>query len=163
MSNVPTAKICTEKTYTFCGTPLYLAPEIILSRGAWMMLIYGKHSFVCYSLPQFKCWCCVLLCTGHDRGVDYWALGCLTYEMLFGFTPFYVSGIDQKGLFKRSTYWDWNIDILSSFVSNNVSRQHCVYLQLSVANGPFQRNTTKSIVLPLNLSGVCCSVVQQKD
>lgn len=57
---------------------MYLAPEIILSRG-------------------------------HDRGVDYWALGCLVYEMLFGTTPFYVRGIDQKGLFKRIVRGKWNI------------------------------------------------------
>jgi len=72
------SKIVTDKTYTFCGTPLYLAPEIILSRG-------------------------------HDRGVDYWALGCLVYEMLFGTTPFYARGIDQKGLFKRIVRGKWNI------------------------------------------------------
>eukprot|EP00985_Skeletonema_marinoi_P006243 scaffold2709_cov215-Skeletonema_marinoi.AAC.4 len=72
------SKIVSDKTYTFCGTPLYLAPEIILSRG-------------------------------HDRGVDYWALGCLVYEMLFGTTPFYVRGIDQKGLFKRIVRGKWNI------------------------------------------------------
>ncbi|KAL7496478.1 hypothetical protein ACHAWT_007158 [Skeletonema menzelii] len=72
------SKIVSGKTYTFCGTPLYLAPEIILSRG-------------------------------HDRGVDYWALGCLVYEMLFGTTPFYVRGIDQKGLFKRIVRGKWNI------------------------------------------------------
>mmetsp|Transcript_14201 Transcript_14201/g.29737 ORF Transcript_14201/g.29737 Transcript_14201/m.29737 type:complete len:964 (+) Transcript_14201:288-3179(+) len=72
------SKIVTDKTYTFCGTPLYLAPEIILSRG-------------------------------HDRGVDYWALGCLVYEMLFGTTPFYERGIDQKGLFKRIVRGKWNV------------------------------------------------------
>lgn len=31
------------------------------------------------------------------------------YEMLFGFTPFYVSGIDQKGLFKRIVRGKWSI------------------------------------------------------
>lgn len=62
------AKKVAFKTYTLCGTPEYIAPEVLLNKG-------------------------------HGKGVDWWTLGILIYEMLAGQPPFVDD--DPMGIYQQ--------------------------------------------------------------
>lgn len=59
-----------EKTYTLCGTPEYMSPEL-----------YRQ--------------------SGHNKAVDWWALGVLIYEMVAGAPPFYSPHADSTDQMRR--------------------------------------------------------------
>ena len=62
------AKKVAFKTYTLCGTPEYIAPEVLLNKG-------------------------------HGKGVDWWTLGILLFEMMAGQPPFVDD--DPMGIYQQ--------------------------------------------------------------
>ena len=62
------AKRVAFKTYTLCGTPEYIAPEVLLNKG-------------------------------HGKGVDWWTLGILMFEMMTGQPPFVDD--DPMGIYQQ--------------------------------------------------------------
>lgn len=90
-----------ETPRTLCGTDLYMAPEMISEKS-----------------------------TGYGKGVDYWSLGVIIYEMLTGDTPFYCK--DTRKLYamilsRKVRFPPWisseAVSLLKGLLNRNVEQR----------------------------------------
>jgi len=77
----------------FCGTPAYMAPELIQST------LFSTFSYFLSSITSSSS--SSLLDVPYGPEVDMWAMGVLTFALLTGTTPF--TGNTDKQLFKSIT------------------------------------------------------------
>ena len=85
------AKIIEDKSFTMCGTPEYMAPEVIMHNS------------------------------GHDLTVDWWSFGVLLFEMMQGFPPFYDENpiiIYQKILIGNYEFVETKDKALKNLIKN---------------------------------------------
>jgi serine/threonine protein kinase len=83
------AKVVEGRTYTLCGTPEYLAPEILLNKGKNKA---RRLEDISNTRP-------IQNLLGHGKPVDWWTLGILIYEMNAGIDPF--SDEDPMAIYQK--------------------------------------------------------------
>lgn len=75
-----------DRSYSFCGSPEYIAPE---------MLVTERHRML-GNTPMY-----------HNKSIDYYHLGALLFELLCGLPPFFSE--DREKMYKDILFSPVNI------------------------------------------------------
>ena len=75
---IDVSELSSARLRTFCGTPFYMAPELVLTQNA-PGVRHGRG--------------------GYTKEVDWWAVGVITFELLTGNPPFNAQSMQE--LYKR--------------------------------------------------------------
>ena len=109
-----------KKYYKLCGTPYYMAPEIILNIEEFEQLSTPKKLT---DLSNRKFLDDSKIVKFYDKKIDLWSYGICLYELIFNTLPF--SGIsdinDLKDFFSRSTT---QIDLHKKIMNKNIIGQN---------------------------------------
>lgn len=112
MGDFGLAQKVTEPLFSVCGTPTYVAPEILAETGYGLKVQFFRLIYdLCFVLLSGPWLYLIFL----KFQIDVWAAGVILYILLCGFPPFVSATNNQEELFTRilaarfaftSPYWD---------------------------------------------------------
>jgi serine/threonine protein kinase len=100
-----------KKYYKLCGTPYYMAPEIILNMNNMENITSYKNGN--YTDNKKKSFI-------YDKGVDIWSLGICIYELMFNILPF--SNIKNINDLERF----YSLELIQEIMDKKINRRTCL-------------------------------------